>query len=63
LILADLKWRWAMAKGLPYAEDQRVSESMLVNAAGREPLQEIVLDEDYDGPLVRPGLLIPAGNW
>lgn len=65
LILADLKWRWAAAKGLPYAEDQRISESMLINLVGREPAPEIILDSDSYGDLAgpAPGLLIPAGNW
>ena len=51
-------------KGLPYAEDQRVSESMLINSVGQSPAPEIVLDAStyYDeGP--RPGILIPAGSW
>ena len=45
-MLADLKWRWGAAKGLPYAEDQRVSESMLINSVGRSPAPEIVLRRD-----------------
>jgi hypothetical protein len=64
LILADLKWRWGAAKGLPYAEDQRISESMLINAVGRSPAPEIVLDQEtYEEIGPRPGIMVPAGSW
>lgn len=63
LILADLKWRYAAAKGLPYAEDQRISEQMLTNAVGGNDQGVLVMDgDDYFGGFP-PGVIVPSGNW
>lgn len=61
LLTADLKWRWKKEKGLPYAEDQRMAESMLVNAVGRQP--HPVLNLDYGDRPVGPQIVIRPGNW
>jgi len=64
IVLADLKWRWREAKGLPYAEQMRISEEALRQLVVREPQPDLVLDApDPDVPLAGPGLLIPAGSW
>jgi hypothetical protein len=63
LILADLKWRWKRDKGFPYAEDQRTSEGQLVNLVGREPGQQLVLDNPYPNFGAFPALFIPPGSW
>lgn len=62
LVIADLKWRYKKEKGLPYAEDQRTLEQMLVNHVGREPLGDLVLDVRPEA-YIAPALLIPAGSW
>lgn len=63
LVLADIKWRYKKEKGLPYAEDQRVFEEMLVNSIGRVPQGDLHLDRpswfEDDG---LPTLYIAAGN-
>lgn len=64
VVLADLKWRWREAKGLPYAEQMRISEEALKQLSAREPAPDLVLDApDPDVPLAGPGLLVPAGSW
>lgn len=62
IMLADLKWRWGQAKGLPYAEDFRTCEGMLVNYMGRQPAPDLDMgaNGDYDW---RPGIFVPAGSW
>jgi hypothetical protein len=62
ILLADLKWRWAAAKGLPYAEDFRTAEELIVNLMGREAAPDLHLDEGGESR-VGPGLLVAAGNW
>lgn len=63
LILADLRWRWRQAKGLPYAEDMRTCEEMIVNLQGRDGEGMLYLDARGGAPNVGPGLLVPAGSW
>lgn len=64
IVLADIKWRWREAKGLPYAEQMRISEEALKQLSAREPAPDLVLDApDPDVPLAGPGLLVPAGSW
>lgn len=63
IVLADLRWRWRQAKGLPYAEDQRTCEEAIMNAVGREPLPALSMDEPDPYQTVGPGLLIAAGSW
>lgn len=58
IILADLKWRWRQAKGLPYAEDFRTCEGMVVNAVGREPQAKLILDGGQE-TVGRPGIILP----
>lgn len=61
LVEADLKWRWARQKGLPYAEDFRTCESMLMNAVGREP--KAALSLDYGDHYYGPGIFVSPGSW
>ena len=61
LVEADLKWRWKKEKGLPYAEDMRVAESMLVNAVGRTP--QPVLNLDVGDRNYVPGIFVSPGSW
>lgn len=63
VILADLKWRWRQAKGLPYAEDQRISEEMIANLQGRDDQGVLHMDDTQLYANVGPGLLVPAGSW
>lgn len=63
IILADLKWRWAREKGLPYAEDQRASEEMLTNLVGSQDQGVLVLDDQPQYAGFPPGVIVPAGNW
>jgi|SRR5881394_1374601 len=61
LVEADLKWRWKKEKGLPYAEDQRIAESMLVNLVGRSP--QPVLNLDTGDRSYVPGIFVSPGSW
>ncbi len=61
LVEADLKWRWAKQKGLPYAEDFRTCESMLANAVGRNMLPVLNLDPGDRG--YGPGIWVSPGSW
>lgn len=61
LVEADLKWRWKKEKGLPYAEDFRTCESMLVNAVGRTP--NPVMNLDAGDQQFRPGIFVSPGSW
>jgi hypothetical protein len=61
LIEADLKWRWKKEKGLPYAEDFRTCESMLVDAVGRTP--NPVLNLDSGDKQYLPGIFVSPGSW
>jgi len=64
VMLADLRWRWREAKGLPYAEQLRISEEALQQLVAREPQPILSLDSpDLDVPMAGPGLLVPAGSW
>lgn len=63
VILADLKWRWRKEKGLPYAEDQRICEEMILGLISREPNSVLTLDSCADSQVVGPGLLVAAGSW
>jgi len=63
VILADIKWRWAYNKGLPYAEDFRACEALLVNLQGRDPAPDIVMDSSGYEQVAAPGLLVAAGSW
>jgi hypothetical protein len=61
LVEADLKWRWKKEKGLPYAEDQRIAESMLVNLVGRSP--QPILNLDAGERSYAPGIFVSPGSW
>lgn len=65
IIEAGLLWRWKAEKGLPYGEDQRSYESLVARAYANDGnSSEIRITDDASYPqAVRPGLLIPAGNW
>jgi hypothetical protein len=63
IILADIKWRWKANKGLPYAEDMRISEMMILDHIGREPNADLVLDGDEFNMAGGPNLLVAAGSW
>jgi hypothetical protein len=64
IILQDLKWRWNQTKGLPYAEDMRICEEMVLNHIARSPAPDIVMDNNWGFPNVAgPGLLVAAGSW
>lgn len=63
IVLADLRWRWRQAKGLPYAEDQRTCEEAIMNAIGREPLPALSMSGPDPDQTVGPGLLVAAGSW
>lgn len=62
IILADLKWRWRQAKGLPYAEDMRTAEEIIQNEFARQPAARLSLDNE--GLSDRgPRIFIPTGTW
>lgn len=63
IILADIKWRWKANKGLPYAEDQRSCELMILDAIAREPNGTLILDDDTYHLAAGPNLLVAAGSW
>lgn len=63
IVLQDVKWRWKAAKGLPYAEDARICEQMIVSSVGRQILPWLSLDEPHPSNIVGPGLLVAAGSW
>lgn len=62
IILQDLRWRWRSTKGLPYAEDQRQVEQMILNYIARAPAPTIALDDGPSTSIVGPGLYVAAGN-
>ena len=62
ILMADLKWRWAAAKGLPYAEDFRAAEEMITNMMGREPAPTLCLTMSR-GEVASPAILVPSGTW
>lgn len=63
VMLQDLKWRWNYNKGLPYAEDQRTLEEMLLNLQGRDPAPDIQMDGNNYDQIAMPGLYVAAGSW
>lgn len=62
IVLQDLRWRWKAAKGLPYAEDARISESFILAAISRQPAPDIRMDGPDSAAIVGPGLYVVAGN-
>lgn len=64
LVEADIRWRWKKEKGLPYAEDQRSAESMLINMVGRTAQPALNLDGSFDSlKTPGPGIFIQPGTW
>jgi len=63
LVEADLKWRWKREKGLPYAEDQRSFEAMMVNLVGRTPQPILNLDPEGMKGHYGPGIFVSPGSW
>ncbi len=63
IVLADIKWRWKANKGLPYAEDQRACEMMILDTIAREPNGTLILDDDTYHMAAGPNLLVAAGSW
>ena len=62
LLLAGLRWVWKKEKGLAYAEEFRLYESILASQMGRDGSAETL---SMDGTEYRPapGIFVPAGNW
>lgn len=62
VLVADLRWRWRMEKGLPYAEQMRTAEiikaTALTNGAAKRPIR-------MDGGCrdAKPGIVVPLGSW
>jgi hypothetical protein len=63
VVLQDLKWRWNYTKGLPYAEDFRTSEEMIINLQARDPAPDIDMSNEGWDQVAAPGLLVAAGSW
>lgn len=62
VVLADLRWRWKLEKGLAYDEFFNAAEAMIVDAVGREPHKVISMDNRGNRD-PRPGIWVPAGSW
>lgn len=62
-VLADLRWRYQMTKGLPYAEAQRISEEMMTNAGSREPTPDIEMGTRDAWQSAVPGIFVSPGSW
>lgn len=62
LMLAGLKWRWNMSKGLDYGENFQEYEYMVANAmAADTTARRIKLDQLMRG--LRTGVFVPSGSW
>lgn len=62
LLISDLRWRWRMEKGLPYAEQMRTSQILLANALTSSAAKR---DINMSGGCkdARPGIVVPLGSW
>lgn len=63
LMLQGLRAWWKREKGLDYAEDMRMYETQLKDAASRDGGKPVLHMDDsgWNGP--KPGIWIPDGNW
>lgn len=63
LMLQGLRAWWKREKGLDYAEDMRMYETQLKDAASRDGGKPTLHLDDacWNGP--RPGIWVPDGNW
>lgn len=64
LMMAELRWKWKKEKGMPYAEDQRTSDTMRMQFIGRlGAAGEINMGGEPAFPQMgQPGLLIAVGK-
>lgn len=63
LLLTGLEWHWKQQKGLPYAEDQRLFESMLAQNMGNSGTKAELSLSDQSAGQFKPGIFVPVGNW
>lgn len=62
-LLQGLRWKWKMEKGLPYAEDMRMWESTMDNAAGRTGTKPKIYMDGSSDQSVEPIIIVPPGSW
>jgi len=62
VLIAFLRWRWRMEKGLPYAEQMRTFEMLkataITSGAAKRPISMSGGCKD-----ARPGIVVPLGSW
>ena len=62
LLILGLRWRWREEKGLPYAENFRLYEIAVAEAAGSDGTKPTLTLHDA-ATMAQPGIYIPTGNW
>lgn len=62
LILAGLRWKWKMEKGLPYAEEFSRYEELTNTANGQDGTKP-TLNLGSPNTSAFPGIFISPGNW
>lgn len=62
LLMAGLKWKWKVEKGLPSNEAEKAYYNTLNNYLAKDGTKRRV-KVDYGQPSAEPRIVIPAGNW
>lgn len=63
LMLAGLNWKWRRKQGLSYAQEKQDFELMLTQQIGDEPNGGDISMSGDDGGRIKPGIIVPLGNW
>jgi hypothetical protein len=62
VMLAGLRYKWKLEKGLDYTEDFALYERMINDSLFRSGgAKDIHMDDEAQGP--SPGVYVPWGNW
>lgn len=62
LLLAGLKWKWKLQKGLPYGEAEKAYYNRLNNYLATDGTKRRV-KVDCATPTAEPMIVVPPGNW
>lgn len=63
MMKVGLRARWAMKKGLPYADVLESFDRMLQTYKMKDGTKRRLSLEGDSGSEIRPGIFVPAGNW
>jgi len=62
LLILGLRWKWRAEKGFVYTEQKSAYEVMLNELMGHDGTKKSI-NQCGDEARMRPGVLIPVGNW